>query len=798
MNNNEEGRALPVPHQSLEPVVAFYLTQETNLPVRFQGHHQVVTVGFSDPWGNLESKPALRVTFPGDQSVKEPAGLIVFGSDPRSHVLLLPDVASPLHCMVLAQLNSGPDVWLVNDSSTQGTEVKDDEFPQNGQAKTVRGRSQAAKGLSSICIGSYSFRIHAPVDNTEVRRREDWFRRNRPVPVTESMLNDQLCGLTYDWIKMDLIGEGGNGKVFRYMEKNTALLVAVKEQTVRTEPLKALVMKEINFMKTLRHVSFRPGLKILANFAKPYLVDIVFDVCDDLLEPTIYTAMPLYLGDLSSIVPLPSMRTTERVMVQIAEGLRFMHSNLVLHRDLKPDNILVVSPENIKIADYGWAISLEDTDSLYGMCGTAAYCAPEAFKNHEKHTTAIDVYSLGAIFYFMVDPAKVKSGFVPKYFNGQIDWFNTTFENASTNPPQHFRGLIQSMLSPKPKWRCSLDECVDVVKAHKHDWVKQTPLLKVAPPYIPVGLSDTPRKANAKKLQQNPFDEARATVKMPSPTQFAPVKRMDKYRTPQQDPMVAAREDWLPILPMPEPAAPSPQAMPVQKSCEPAPAHGVDFNAGLPSYEEATSQNPFAVKIARRRKDKQAPRSRFNANGKFLGLRTKEKSVQHAPSPAVQEPFKEKSLTVKPLHIVKAGPKVSFCKHQPPKSRQTVRRSRNLTVNIHRAQDARIHRRRDLQERQPLFKKRVSDLKRGVYDVAKGYCVVYRALFDLATDGLAEGGGRLVRMLKDNAGARRALEHSAPNLNANAQLVASMQRHSLEAGSGNRSKASRRHRSVGP
>ncbi|KAM0797742.1 kinase-like domain-containing protein, partial [Usnea florida] len=203
-------------------------------------------------------------------------------------------------------------------------------------------------------------------------------------------------------MQMNLIGEGGNGKVFRYMERNTGLLVAVKHQQVETESHKALVMKEINFMKTLRHVRSRHVLKIFANFVKPYLVDIVFDQCDNQVQPTIYTAMPLYLGDLGTVLPLPSMPITERVMVQIAEGLRYMHSNLVLHRDLKPDNILMVSPEKIKIADYGWATSLKDTESLYGMCGTAAYCAPEAFKNHEKHTTAIDVYSLGAIFYLMV------------------------------------------------------------------------------------------------------------------------------------------------------------------------------------------------------------------------------------------------------------------------------------------------------------------------------------------------------------------------------------------------------------
>ena len=805
MNNNKESRALPVPDQSLEPAVAFYLTQQTNLQARFQGQHQVVTVHITDSWGKLESKPALRVTFSPDQSIKELAGLIVFGSDPRCHVVLPADNASPVHCTVYAQLNSGPQHWLVRDSSTQGTAVKDDDSSQDAPAKIVHGRRQAVKGLSSICIGYYSFKFHAPVDNAEVRRREDWFHLNKPIPVTRSILDGQLRGLDPEWIQMNLIGEGGGGKVFKYIERNTALLVAIKEQQVRTEAQKAVVMKEINFMKTLRHVSHRHGLKIFANSLKPYLVDIVFDESDNQLEPKIYTAMPLYLGDLGTILPLPSMPTTERVMVQIAEGLQFMHSNLILHRDLKPENILMVSPENIKIADYGWATSLTDTDSLYGMCGTTAYCAPEAFQNHEAHTTAIDVYSLGAIFYLMVDPAEVSRGWVYRYFNGRKRCFNTTFENASSNPPQHFRGLVQSMLAPNPKGRCSLDECIEVVKAQKYDWVKQTPLMvKVAPPYIPTGLFDSPRIANATALQQTSFEEARATVKMPSPTRFAPDNIFEKFQSRQQAPVVPARKDWLPNLPMPKPAAPTPQAVSAQKPCKPAPAQGVDFNAGLPSYEEAPSRNPFAVKIARRRKDKQAPRRNFNVNDEVLGLKTKEKSGLHAPLPAVQGPFKEKSLTVEPLHIVKAGPKVSIRRNKPPNSRQTVRRSRDLTVNIHRAQDARIQRRRDLQERQPPIKKPVADLKGGVYNIAKGYCVVYRALFDLAIEGLAEGGGRLVRMFKDSAGPRRALEHALPNMNANAQLVANMQRRPLEAGSGSRrstasrSTSSRRQRSVGP
>ena len=799
MYNNKEGRTLTEPDQSLEPVVSFYLTQETNLLARFQGQHEVVTVKIAHSRGKFESKPALRVTFPPDQSIKELVGLVVFGSDPRCHVVLPTNIASPVHCRIYAQLNSGPQVWVVDDNSTQGTKIEDDESSEDVPTKVVHGRRQAAIGLSSICIGPYLFKIHAPVDNTEVRRREDWFGLNKPIPVTNSILDRQLSGRTRDWAQMNLIGEGGYGRVFKYMEKNTALFIAIKQQQTKTTAQKAEVMKEINFMKTLRHVSCCHGLRTLANSTKPSLIDILFDECDNEPLPTIFTAMPLYLGNLCSMVPLPSLLTTERVMAQIAEGLHFMHSNLVLHRDMKPENILVVSPESIKIADYGLATSLKDTDSLYGMCGTTAYCAPEAFKNTEKHTTAIDVYSLGAVFYFMIDPAKVERGWVSRYFNGQLSYFNTTFENALANPPVDFRGLVQSMLAPNPNDRCSLEECIEVVKAQKYDWVKQTPLNpKAAHPHIPAGPFGRPRKVNAARLQQIPFGKAKARIEMPSPTQFAHVKKLDNYRSPQQAPAVPTREDWRPILQMAKPAAPTPLALRAQKSCELAPAQGVDFNAGLPSYEEATSQNPFAVKIAKRGKENKAPRTNFNVYDEVLGLQVKGKVVKQAALPTVQEPFKQKSLTVEPLHIVKAGRKVSACQKQPPKSRQAVRRSRDLTVKIHRAQDAGIHRRREQHERsQALIKKRIADLKRGAYTVMKGYCLVYGALFGLAAEGIAEGGGRLVRMIRDNSGARRALEHAAPNLNANAQLVASMQRRSMAAGSRSKRMVSRRQQSFG-
>ena len=244
-----------MPYQTLEPVVAFYLIQETDLPIKFQGEFQVVTTQISCSSGRAVEKPALRVTFSHDQSIEEPVGLLGFGSDLRCHVLLTADFVSPVHCRIYAQLNSGPQVCLVDDTSVQGTQVEDDDTSRDNLSKVVHGHRKAAPGLRRLTVGPYKFLIRPPMSNAEIRRRDEWFNLNKAIPVTLPMLARQLGGIQWNWLRMERVGEGGNAKVYKYMETNTALFIAMKEEEIRNQRHKAVVLKEINFMKTLRHVS---------------------------------------------------------------------------------------------------------------------------------------------------------------------------------------------------------------------------------------------------------------------------------------------------------------------------------------------------------------------------------------------------------------------------------------------------------------------------------------------------------------------------------------------------------------
>ena len=87
-------------------------------------------------------------------------------------------------------------------------------------------------------------------------------------------------------------------------------------------------------------------------------------------------------------------------MYQLLRGLKYIHSANVLHRDLKPSNILLNANGDLKICDLGLARVASDAMTEY--VGTRWYRAPELLLNSSAYTSAIDVWSVGCIFFQML------------------------------------------------------------------------------------------------------------------------------------------------------------------------------------------------------------------------------------------------------------------------------------------------------------------------------------------------------------------------------------------------------------
>jgi serine/threonine protein kinase len=132
-------------------------------------------------------------------------------------------------------------------------------------------------------------------------------------------------------------------------------------------------------------------------------------------------------GTLSSRLkkgPLP-YDVVMKWTLQLLSSLSYLHSMGVIHRDIKPDNILITDNGDIKIADFGLsrlmeAISPEQYESFSNpepnfvddyaatVCGTKIYMAPEVFDKH--YNDKADVFSMGLVIYVMITRSKIKAG----------------------------------------------------------------------------------------------------------------------------------------------------------------------------------------------------------------------------------------------------------------------------------------------------------------------------------------------------------------------------------------------------
>jgi serine/threonine-protein kinase len=148
--------------------------------------------------------------------------------------------------------------------------------------------------------------------------------------------------------------------------------------------------------------------RLAASLQHPNLVS-VYDVGEEDGSP--YIVMEYVEGEtLAELIardaPLPTGRAVE-LLEQICQGLEHAHAAGLVHRDVKPQNLLVRQDGVVKIADFGIARTLDGTQltQVGTVLGTAAYLAPEQAAG-ERVTAAADVYALGAVAYELLSGRK--------------------------------------------------------------------------------------------------------------------------------------------------------------------------------------------------------------------------------------------------------------------------------------------------------------------------------------------------------------------------------------------------------
>src|SRR5215831_15137055 len=185
----------------------------------------------------------------------------------------------------------------------------------------------------------------------------------------------------------DRIGEGGFGAVYRAYQPSVGREVAVK----------VILPQHSNHPDFIRR--FEVEAQLIARLEHPHIVPL-YDYWRD--PDGAFLVMRWLPGSLRRAIwrgPW-SAEATARLLEQLAGALTVAHRESVIHRDIKPDNILLDEDENAYLADFGIAKNLS-TGSLTqegAMVGSPAYITPEQIKG-EPVTTRADIYSLGLVVY---------------------------------------------------------------------------------------------------------------------------------------------------------------------------------------------------------------------------------------------------------------------------------------------------------------------------------------------------------------------------------------------------------------
>ena len=194
---------------------------------------------------------------------------------------------------------------------------------------------------------------------------------------------------------MNSVGSGAYGVVAAARDSATGDVVAIKkiERAFEHQTFTKRTLRELKLLRALRHENI-----IRLNTILRPLDAGNFD--------EIYCVFELMETDLASIIKSPQPLSEEHCqffLYQILRGLKYIHSKNVIHRDLKPRNLLVNSNCDLKICDFGlarcdFATLSRQTTAMTDYVATRWYRAPEVILTWEKYTKAIDMWSVGCIF----------------------------------------------------------------------------------------------------------------------------------------------------------------------------------------------------------------------------------------------------------------------------------------------------------------------------------------------------------------------------------------------------------------
>uniref|UniRef100_A0A0N4ZD12 Protein kinase domain-containing protein n=1 Tax=Parastrongyloides trichosuri TaxID=131310 RepID=A0A0N4ZD12_PARTI len=243
-----------------------------------------------------------------------------------------------------------------------------------------------------------------------------------------------------DFVNLEKVGEGTYGVVYKSKHRDTGSIVALKKIRIEAdeEGVPATAIREVAMLREVKH----PNIVALEGvILMPRKLFLIFEFLPMDLKQ--------YMDRMYHGEPLrPSL--VESYLFQICQAMCFCHQRRILHRDLKPQNLLVDSDGCIKLADFGLARTVGIPLRAYTHeIVTLWYRSPEIMLGAKKYSTAVDVWSIACIF------AEMATG--KPLFNGdsEIDQLYRIFRLLGTPTKETWPGveLLPDYKPTFPNWK---------------------------------------------------------------------------------------------------------------------------------------------------------------------------------------------------------------------------------------------------------------------------------------------------------------------------------------------------------
>ncbi|CAJ0931946.1 unnamed protein product, partial [Mesorhabditis belari] len=190
--------------------------------------------------------------------------------------------------------------------------------------------------------------------------------------------------------KIKHLGEGQFANVYKAKDNVTGEVVAIKKIKLGSrheakDGINRTALREIKLLKEIHHENIISLRDVIGNKSS---ISLVFDFMETDLEHLI--------KDTTIILSSPHIKN---IMMQTFLGLNFLHANFILHRDLKPNNLLMNNMGRVKITDFGLARFFGSPSRVYThQVVTRWYRSPELLYAAKSYGVNVDIWAMGCIF----------------------------------------------------------------------------------------------------------------------------------------------------------------------------------------------------------------------------------------------------------------------------------------------------------------------------------------------------------------------------------------------------------------